>query len=174
MYVPFCDINPESRVWIYNADRVITSEEADVIMDILKDYLDNWKSESGISFPSSAEIFENWFVVIVMDTTEAIDQYRIGPIDNFVYLFKDIGKLTDIDFFAKPLFNYIDNGEVKAVSLFKVKQAVADGIIKPDTVIFDHARVEEKAHLYEFERWKVRAADSWISTYFQQHKSPDE
>lgn len=161
MYVPFCDINPESRVWIYDADRMITDEEADVIMDILKDYLDNWKFKNDGSVPLSAEIFENWFIVIVMDT-------EIGPDGGFDSIFRQIGKLTDIDFFGKPLFNYIDNEEVKVVSLFKVKQAVADGIIKPDTIIFDHARVEEKAHLYEFERWKVLAADSWISTYFQQ------
>jgi len=175
MYVPFDEMNPESRIWIYTADRTITTEEAEVIIDILEEYLNNWKSPNGMSFPSSAKVLENWFVIIVVDTTSVIDQYRIGPVDGFVFLFKEISKLTDIDFFHKPLLNYLDNyNQVQAISLFEIKQAVTDQIITPDTIIIDHVRAEQKSHLFEFERWKVRAADSWLSHYFQPQTNVNE
>ncbi|GGC03758.1 hypothetical protein [Dyadobacter sediminis] len=165
MYIPFSDIDLQSRVWIYQADRTITNEEAGIITEMLKASLDEWKAH-GKPLTASAKVFEHRFVVIAVDES---DELPSGcSIDTSVHWLKEIGQRMNIDFFDRSLAYFDDNNTVQTMAVPKIKQAVMDEVITPYTTIFDN-QVANKAQWLK--RWKIRASDSWLSRYFAQQTS---
>jgi phage host-nuclease inhibitor protein Gam len=165
MYIPFSDIDFESRVWIYQANRKLTNEEAGIITETLKASLDNWDAH-GKPLTASGKIFEHRFVVIAVDER---DELPSGcSIDKSVHWLQEIGQRMNIDFFDRSLAYLDANNEVQTIPVPKIKQAVADEVIEPSTTIFDH-QVATKAQWMT--RWKIPASNSWLNRYFSQQTS---
>jgi phage host-nuclease inhibitor protein Gam len=165
MYVPFSDIDFESRVWIYQADRKLTHEEAGIVTETLKASLDNWDAH-GNPLTASGKIFEHRFVVIAVDER---DELPSGcSIDKSVHWLQEIGRRMNIDFFDRSLAYLDADDEVQTIPVAKIKQAVADEVIEPSTIIFDH-QVATKAQWMT--RWKIPASNSWLNRYFSQQTS---
>lgn len=165
MYIPFSDIDFESRVWVYQANRKLTNEETGIITETLKASLDNWDAH-GKPLTASGKIFEHQFVVIAVDER---DELPSGcSIDKSVHWLQEIGQRMNIDFFDRSLAYLDANDEVQTIPVPKIKQAVADEVIEPSTIIFDH-QVATKAQWMT--RWKIPASNSWLNRYFSQQTS---
>lgn len=165
MYIPFSDIDFESRVWVYQANRKLTNEEAGIITETLKASLDNWEAH-GKPLTASGKIFEHRFVVIAVDER---DELPSGcSIDKSVHWLQEIGQRMNINFFDRSLAYLDANDEVQTIPVPKIKQAVADEVIEPSTIIFDH-QVATKAQWMT--RWKIPASNSWLNRYFSQQTS---
>ncbi len=165
MYIPFSDIDFESRVWVYQANRKLTNEEAGIIIETLKASLDHWEAH-GKPLTASGKIFEHRFVVIAVDER---DELPSGcSIDKSVHWLQEIGQRMNIDFFDRSLAYLGANDEVQTIPVPKIKQAVADEVIEPSTIIFDH-QVATKAQWMT--RWKIPASNSWLNRYFSQQTS---
>ena len=65
MYIPYSDINPNSRVWIYQSDRAFnTSEKTDIELQ-LTDLCNNWNTH-GSPLHCSFQIHD-WFICLFVD-----------------------------------------------------------------------------------------------------------
>ena len=160
MYIPFSNIDLQSRVWIYQANRRLTDEETGIITETLKASLDSWAAH-GKPLTASAKIFEHRFVVIAVDER---DELPSGcSIDTSTHWLKEIGQRMNIDFFDRSLAYLDDHDDVQTVPVPKIKQAVADELITPYSTIFDN-QVTTKAQWMK--RWKTPASNSWLSRYF--------
>lgn len=165
MYIPFSDIDFNARVWVYQANRALTSEEAGIISETLKSALDLWEAH-GKPLTASGKIFENRFVVIAVDER---DELPSGcSIDKSTHWLKEIGHQMNLDFFDRSLAYLDDQDHVATVAVPQIKQAVADGLITPYTTVFDN-QVQTKAQWMK--RWKVSAADTWLNRYFASQTS---
>ena len=165
MYIPFSNIDLQSRVWIYQSNRPLTDEEAGIITETLKASLDSWEAH-GKKLTASGKIFEHRFVVIAVDER---DELPSGcSIDTSTHWLKEIGQGMNIDFFDRSLAYLDDNDEVQTVPVTKITQAVAEEMITPYTTIFDN-QVSTKAQWMK--RWKVQASNSWLNRYFTEETS---
>lgn len=165
MYIPFSDLDFEARVWVYQANRNLSKEEAGIITETLKSALDSWAAH-GKPLTASGKVFENRFVVIGVDEREELPSGC--SIDKSVHWLQQIGQQMNIDFFDRSLA-YLDNhNAVQTIPVPKIKQAVSDEIITPSTIIFDN-QVATKAQWMN--RWKTPASNSWLSRYFQKQNS---
>ncbi|MCE6989026.1 hypothetical protein [Dyadobacter sp. CY323] len=165
MYIPFSNIDLQSRVWIYQANRNLTDEETGIITETLKASLDSWEAH-GKKLTASGKIFEHRFAVIAVD-----ERYELPSgcsIDTSTHWFKEIGQRMNIDFFDRSMAYLDENDEVQTIPVPKIKQAVADEVIQPYTTIFDN-QVSTKAQWMK--RWKIQASDSWLNRYFTEQTS---
>ena len=66
MYIPFEEMSPNSRVWIYQADRQLSNQEVSLIEDSSKQFLSEWAAH-GNALKSSFSVFHDKFLVISVD-----------------------------------------------------------------------------------------------------------
>ena len=162
MYIPFSDIDFQSRVWVYQANRKLTDSETGIITETLKASLDSWEAH-GKPLTASGKVFEHRFVVIAVDER---DELPSGcSIDKSVHWLQEIGNRMQIDFFDRSLAYFDDNGEVQTIPVAKIKASVQEEIIQPSTTVFDN-QVATKAQWMN--RWKIPASNSWLNRYFTQ------
>ncbi|KAA0990421.1 hypothetical protein [Dyadobacter aurulentus] len=162
MYIPFSDIDFQSRVWVYQANRKLSDSETGIITETLKASLDSWEAH-GKPLTASGKVFEHRFVVIAVDER---DELPSGcSIDKSVHWLQEIGNRMQIDFFDRSLAYFDDNGEVQTIPVAKIKASVQEEIIVPSTTVFDN-QVATKAQWMN--RWKIPASNSWLNRYFTQ------
>lgn len=162
MYIPFDEIDFDARIWIYQTDRPLSSEEAGVLGEMLKSVLNGWEAH-GKALTASGKIFYNRFVVIAVDESKELPSGC--SIDKSVNWLKEIGLKMNIDFFDRSTAWLDETDHVHTVSLTEVKQAVIDGIIKDKTIVFDNL-VQTKAQWMK--RWRIPASNSWLKRYLNQ------
>lgn len=165
MYIPFSDIDFQARVWVYQANRELTPQETGIITETLKASLDTWEAH-GKPLTASGKIFEHRFIVIAVDER---DELPSGcSIDKSVHWLQEIGQRMDIDFFDRSLAYFDDNNHVQTIPVPKIKQAIINETILPNTTIFDN-QVSTKAQWMN--RWKIPASNSWLNRYFTEQTS---
>ena len=165
MYIPFSNLDFEARVWIYQANRILTDQETGIINETLKSATDMWEAH-GHALTASFKVFEHRFVVIGVDEKEELPSGC--SIDKSTHWLQQIGNQLNIDFFDRSLAFLDENNTIKTVPVTKIKQAVSEEIIMPSTIIFDN-QVATKAQWMK--RWKTPASNSWLSRYFSQQTS---
>ena len=62
------DFSHDSRVWIYQSNRLFTIGEALQIEDLLKSFASNWKSH-GVPVKGHADLLFGQFIIIMADET---------------------------------------------------------------------------------------------------------
>ena len=77
---------------------------------------------------------------------------------------QEIGRQIAADFFDRSVAVQATDGSVQTFALPALKAAVADGVLTPDTAVFN-TLVKTKAELLS--AWRIRAADSWLKRYFR-------
>lgn len=165
MYIPFSDIDFQSRVWVYQANRELTPEETGIITETLKASLDTWEAH-GKPLTASGKVFEHRFIVIAVDER---DELPSGcSIDKSVHWLQEIGQRMNIDFFDRSLAYIDEHDKVQTIPVPKIKQAIINETILPSTTVFDN-QVSTKAQWMN--RWKVAASDSWLNRYFTEQTS---
>ena len=66
MYIPFHQLPPQSRIWIYQSSRPLTEGEVEDLQPVLTQFITEWTSH-GQRLQASAQVFHNQFLVIAND-----------------------------------------------------------------------------------------------------------
>jgi len=161
MWTPFNQLPETARIWIYQSGRTLTEPEVAAVERELQPAVDHWAAH-GSPLLASARLFHNRFLVIAVD--EAHHLPSGCSIDASVRWVRELGQTLDTDFFDRSVAYIASDGLVHTVPLAHLKATVADGQLKPDTVIFNNL-VATKGELEH--GWQVRAGDSWLKRYFK-------
>jgi hypothetical protein len=148
----------ESRIWIYGAERALTSEETIYIKTKLQEFVSNWVSHRR-ELKAAADILHHRFIVIAVDETKA--EASGCSIDGSVHFLQGLGAEMGIDFFNRMRFSYRDaQGDIHTVSREEFKELYRNGKLENDSIVFDPL-VKELGELRQiFER---PLEDSWHS-----------
>jgi len=149
---------PQSRVWIYGAERALTAEETTTIRKELQAFVANWVSHRK-ELNAAADVLHNRFVVVAVDETKA--EASGCSIDGSVHFLQDLGARLGVDFFNRMIFSYRDDkGAIHTVPRDEFKIRYKSGQLENDTIVFDPL-VKELGELRQiFER---PLEDSWHS-----------
>ncbi|MFD2932205.1 hypothetical protein [Spirosoma flavum] len=161
MYIDFDKLPDTARVWVYQADRPFTDGEVKIIEEALQPALSQWAAH-GQPLLASAQVIKNRFVIIGVD--EGYNLPSGCSIDASVRTLQEIGREVSADFFNRSAAIQVADGSVQTLALPAIKKAVTDGLLTPDTTVFN-TLVKTKADFLS--DWRIRAADSWLKRYFR-------
>jgi hypothetical protein len=159
MYVQFEDLPPHSRLWIYVGDRKFTREEELRIREEAKVFCEQWEAH-GNPLKTSYKIERQQFLILSVD--EGVAGASGCSIDGSVRMLKSLQSATGIDFLDRSKVAFLAGSEILLVSLPKLKQAFAAGILGAATPTF-HVLAATKGEWME--GWIRPAEKTWLAQY---------
>ena len=159
MWVNFDELPLQSRVWVFQSNRIMSPSEQSSIDAAVKQFVQEW-STHGVHMLASHVLFHNCFVVIAADEQK---QAASGcSIDSFTALFKAFGTQYNLSFFDRFSIAHKSNDEVVISRINDFKQLVDDGRITEDTLVFNNL-IEQRQDLST--KWELPLKESWQKRY---------
>ena len=113
MIVPFDELPEESRVWIYQSNRVFTVEELDFIRVNANDFLNNWTAH-GANLQAAIDIPYDRFLVIALN--ESLQSASGCSIDSSVRFIQNLEKKLGIILLDKMNVTYRIRNKIEYVT----------------------------------------------------------
>lgn len=159
-YQSYCptEFNDQSKVWIYQCNRLFSISEAFEIESILGEFVANWKSH-GAPVKGFANLFFGQFIVIMADETNT----TVGgcSTDSSVHVIKKIEQLFKVDLFNRQNLAFYLKDKVQLLPLAQINYAWENNFINGDTIYFNNT-VTTKAGF--FNEWLIPIKSSWLKS----------
>jgi hypothetical protein len=130
----FESMAPESRIWIFMANRILNSNEMKRLHAELTAFVLDWKAH-GTPLSAAYQIQEDNLVII------AVDESMAAPsgcsIDKAFRLLEQFGKETQTDFFQRTLTVAKTLEGIKILDRTEATEALGRGEITKDTFVFN-------------------------------------
>lgn len=156
MFVPFQSLPDHARVWIYQSERKITSEEKSTISEGLEAFTQQW-TVHGQPMDASFTVLHDQFIILA-----ANDQASGCSIDSSVRAIKSLGDQLRVDFFNRNLIAFQKDSDVTTVMLQDLKKKFEAGAWNQDSLVFNNL-VSTKKELEK--NWLIPASASWLKRY---------
>ncbi len=150
----FRDLPAESRIWIYQSNRELSTSETETIAQELKEFVKGWKAHGVPNHADSAVLF-NRFLILVLD--ESIAGTHGCTIDSSIRMIQKMELRYQISLMNRLLVALMRNNIINVKSLREVKQTVNE---LQDAFLFDNG-IATIADFYS--RWLVPVPDSYLT-----------
>ena len=154
------NFHTDSKVWIYQASKVFSLQEALEIEELLKEFAAQWKSH-GTPVKGAAYLFFGQFIVLVAD--ESATGVSGCSTDSSVRLVKDIEQKFGVSMFDRTTLAFVVKEKVELLPLSQLQYAVDNGFINTDTLYFNNL-VQTKEELEN--KWIIPVKESWLFKRF--------
>ncbi len=144
----------ESRVWIYQADRNLTDDEALRITGQLQEFATQWTAHN-VQLRATAEILYNRFIILVVDETQA--GASGCSIDKSVHFLQELQQQYNLQLFNRLDIAVIQKDSLKTYPLQQLKKD--KNLLEEDTLVFNNSITT----LSEFRKnWLLPKSESWL------------
>lgn len=154
-------MNHQSRVWVYQSNRVLSAEETETISKALITFTKSWTAHNQ-QLKAAFEIKYNRFLVLIVDETQS--GASGCSIDKSVHLMKELEQQFHIDLFDRFHIAYKVDEEVKSTSRGAFEELIKIGAINSNTIVFNNLVSDYGQYL---EKWEVPFKDSWHAKVFK-------
>jgi len=150
------NFHPQSKVWIYQSNRLFSMVEIFEIETILEDFTDIWKSH-GAQVKGFATILYGQFIILMADETHT----GVGgcSTDSSVHIIKEIEKRFNLQMFNRELLAFWVKDKVQTIPLAQVAYAIENGLLEKDSLYFNNL-VATKADMEA--DWLQPISQSWL------------
>ncbi len=155
MFIPFEELNSNSRIWIYQSNRLFSEVEKEEISSLLENFCNSWVVH-GQALPTSFEIRYNQFILLAADESNL--QASGCSIDSSVRLIKEIEQKFSVNLFDRLNIAYKLQGELSTCNINTFKQLLTEGKADGNTIVFNNM-VEVKKDLED--KWEIPVVQSW-------------
>tara|TARA_B100001029_G_C14963315_1_gene395807 strand:- start:411 stop:881 length:471 start_codon:yes stop_codon:yes gene_type:complete len=154
----FSNLDPDSKVWIFQSIIELNSKEQDFIRKELNFFLHEWKSH-GNDLKADYILFKSHFIIISVD--KFFFEASGCSLDKLFKKIQDLGLYLDKDFFQRDyiFFELLDK-KMENLKIKEFKNKLNNNIINP-TIIYDNSLYLLKDLNKE---WKKSTID-WKSKY---------
>jgi hypothetical protein len=154
--------SPDSRVWIYQANRLFNINEALQIEEMLKDFTAQWKSH-GTPVKGAGYLFFGQFIILMAD--EKATGVSGCSTDSSVRLIKDIEQRFEVNMFDRTTLAFVvkdksDSYRIQLLPMSQLQYAIDNSFINADTLYFNNL-VQTKEELEN--KWIVPIKNSWLA-----------
>ena len=154
------NISEHSRVWVYQANRVLNSSETEAIQQRLDSFTGQWLAH-GNELLAKGEIRYNQFIIL------SVDEQQAGAtgcsIDQSVKLMLELEREFNINLFDRFQLAYRDGEAIKTSNRQDFESLIRSGAINPDTIVFNNLVSTRKALETN---WEIPMKDSWHANIF--------
>lgn len=156
MYVPFGQMPDDSRIWIYQSNRSLDTQEVEVASAVLLNFTEQWTAHKN-NLKASFTILYQRFIVL------AVDEKAAGAsgcsIDSSVRVLQQLQKELDVDLFNRTLIYYkAEEDYIDSAEMGDFKALLSSGELTADTVVFNN--MIEQINQLDTE-WEVPVSKSW-------------
>lgn len=150
------DFNKDSKVWIYQSNRLFTVHEAFQIEDLLKNFVSNWNSH-GTPVKGYANLFFGQFIVLIAD--ESGMGVSGCSTDSSVRVIKDIEQMFHVNMFDRLLLGFIVKERVQMIPMAQLAYALENNFIDGFSLYFNNTvlTLEQLKN-----NWLIPIKDSWL------------
>lgn len=149
------------RIWIYQANRILNSEEAKSLLEKMDKFTEQWTAH-GKQLAAQALLKYNQFLIIRVN--EGLVKATGCSIDKSTDMLKRVQQELGLDFFDRMQIAYRDAENIKTVSRSEFERLIESGKIDENTIVFNNM-VGNSQELEE--KWEVPLKDSWHAQAFQ-------
>lgn len=160
MYVPFHQLPPHSRVWVYQLNRVLNPQEEAELNQRLLAFVTEWSSH-GHGLQASYDLREHHFLLLA--TNEEVATASGCSIDASVAFLRQLEQEFSVSFFDRTTLAFWQDEQVQTVPLAQMKKEVAAGNVQEESLYFD-TLVQNVGALQD--QWPKPAKDTWLARYF--------
>ncbi len=151
------DFSADSRVWIYQCNRLFFLSEALQIEEILENFVNDWKSH-GTPVKGYANLFFGQFIILMADESAA--GVSGCSTDSSVHIIKEIERLFKVDLFNRQTLAFMIKDKVQLLPLSQLKYAVENKFIDETTTYINNT-VTTKNELLQ--SWLIPVKSSWLA-----------
>lgn len=151
------DLANNSKVWVYQAHRLLSINEALEAAQLIDDFTNQWQSH-GSDVKANGYLFFGRFVVLLADETHT----HVGgcSTDSSVRFIKALGEKFNVDFFDRTQLAFVIKNEIQLLPFTQVEYALAHDFITTETLYFNNL-VSTKKELEE--NWIIPVKESWLA-----------
>lgn len=161
MILPFEEMPIESRLWIFQSNRVFSDLELKEIEESLNIFLRNWKSH-GKNLTSGFKIHYKRFIFISID--ESSYSATGCSIDSCVHFIQSLEKKYKVDLLDKMNVTFKHGDYISYKSIDDFKEMIKNKSVSKKTIVFNNMVINIADYL---ENWEVPAYKSWHNRYFK-------
>lgn len=154
------DFSDESRVWIYQSNRLFSLAEAMEIEKILESFANEWTSH-GTPVKGFGTLFFGQFIILMAD--EAQTGVSGCSTDSSVRMIKMIASNMQVSLFERTNLAFVVKNKIELLPLQQVQYALEKQFIDENTLFFDNT-VHNKATLQN--SWIIPLGKSWLAQRF--------
>ncbi|MCH5600813.1 hypothetical protein [Niabella ginsengisoli] len=155
------DFDPASRVWIYQASRLLSMGEALDAEQKINDFAVQWQSH-GADVKATGFLFFGQFVILIADETHA--GVSGCSTDSSVRFIKVLESAYGISFFDRTSLAFFVKDKIQLIPYAQLQYALDNGFITADTLYFNNL-VANKAELEN--KWIIPLKESWLKDRVQ-------
>lgn len=153
-------LSPDSRLWIYLAERPLDETETAMTQAALDDFAKQWTAHNQ-ALLARAEVFQNQIVVLAVDESQA--GASGCSIDKSVHFLEQLGQQLGVDFLEKMRFAWLDGEQWRVVSRAGFAELLAAGALGVETPVAN-TLAATRADLSE--KWLLPFGQSWHRRIF--------
>jgi hypothetical protein len=162
--VAFEELPDESRLWVFGIDRALGQQEQKMFLQAVDQFLETWVSH-GAPLRSGRDWRRSHFLLI------AVDDSSMPPsgcsIDAMIRVLKVQEDALGVEILDNSPVWFLDEGEIRRLSRKDFGNLARNGVVGPDTVVFDNTVTclkEERSGC-----WERPAGESWHRRAFLGH-----
>lgn len=151
------NFHPNSKVWIYQSNRLFSMSEIFEIETILENFTHIWKSH-GANVKGYATILYGQFIIIMADESNI----TVGgcSTDSIMHIIQAIEKKFQLQMFNRELLAFWVKDKVQTIPLTQVAYAIENGLLKEDSLYFNNL-VNTKSDMEA--NWLQPLSKSWLA-----------
>ena len=153
-------ISENSRIWIYQSDRILKQEEEAAILQVLEEFTSNWQAH-GHDLAALGEVFYHKFIVLSVD--EQVAGATGCSIDKSVTLMKDIEQKFNINLFDRFQIAFKLNDELKSCGREEFEEMIKNKQLNENTIVFNNL-IQTRKELKT--SWEISFKNSWHARVF--------
>ena len=151
------DFHDNSRVWIYQSNRLFQIPELLEIEGFLKTFVADWNSH-GIPVKGFANMFFGRFLILMADETQT--GVSGCSTDSSVHMVKELEKKYNCSFFDRQLLSFYIKETVELIPLSQLEYAYTHIHITDETLFFDNTVATKKLFM---EQWPRPLKETWLA-----------
>jgi len=159
--IPFEQLPPDARLWIFAAERPLAAEERDRVLGETDAFINQWMAH-GVPLMAGRDLRHGQFVLV------GVDERAAGvsgcSIDALVRRMQQLETILGLELINNGPVLYREGEAVVRVSRERFAELAASGTVSPTTRVFDNTLTRVGDLLAG--KWEVKAADSWHARAF--------
>lgn len=154
------NISENSRVWIYQSDRILNPDEEERIQSTLNNFTSQWLAH-GHALAALGEIRHHQFIILSVD--EGVAGATGCSIDKSVYLMKEIEEEFGLELFDRLRVAFRDMDKIVNCSREEFEALIKSGRVSGQTMVFNNL-ISRRQELET--AWEIPLKDSWHAKVF--------